>query len=407
MYTIKEFYGEEALAYRRLMCMMFRWSNEKLTNPEEFKKQLVEEDENQEEGFFRLGAYADGTLYAAIECSGHTIYFDGMNCKMCGVGGVVSDFNGPFKGAVKQIYQKAFEIMREKGQIFSHLYPFAENYYRQFGYDASAEYALWSVPVERLSIPQYGKNVYFDASKKMKADLESVYGLFIKNQNLAVVKNKTQWKLFYKNRIPYQGRSSYVHYADDGTPDGYIDFLAIKNDGTQDLEVKTLWYTTLQGLKGCLSVFEKQRQYCNRVIIKLPKGLDISAFIDTTGGWGRKDKDTLHSLTNNGTSRVVDVEEVLKLAKADGEGKVCIEITGDIYAPWNNGTYTVVFGKDKKVKRGGEADIQMDINAFSSAILGRYTLENLELLESVKVFSNREDLKKFFYIKPIWLEDTF
>ncbi|MBR2375379.1 MAG: GNAT family N-acetyltransferase, partial [Clostridia bacterium] len=346
-------------------------------------------------------------LYGAIEFSGHTIYFDGKTCKMCGAGGVVSDPNGPYKGTIKQIFIKAFEKMRETGYIFSHLYPFAENYYRQFGYDASAEYAFWNVPVERLSVPKYGKNVYFDGSDRMRADIEKVYAQFIVNQNLAVVKNKTQWKLFYKNRVPYQDRSAYVHYNDENIPDGYMDFVAIQKDGTQDLEVKTLWYTTMAGLKGCLSFFEKQKQYCNRVIIKLPKEIDISAFIDSTGGWGRKDKDSVHSLKNNGQTRVVDVEEVLKFAKIDGEGQVCIEIVGDTYAPWNNGSYTVSFGKERVVKKGGKADIQMDINAFSSAILGRYSLENLELLESVKILSNRENLKKLFYIKPIWLEDTF
>ncbi len=406
MYTIREFYGEEGLAYRQLMCMMFRWQNAQLNKPEEFKKQLVEEDENQEDGFFRMGAYIGDKLYAAIECSGHTIYFDGTQCKMCGVGGVVSDFNGP-KGAIKQIYVKAFEKMRQNGQIFSHLYPFAENYYRQFGYDASAEYAFWNVPVERMSFPQYGKNIYFDGSDKMKADIEKVYAQFSVNQNLAVVKNRTQWRLFYNNRVPYQNRSSFVHYNDENVPDGYMDFIAIKKDGTQDLEVKTLWYTTMEGLKGCLSLFEKQKQYCNRVIIKLPKELDVSAFIDSTGGWGRKDKDALHSLTNNGTSRVVDVEEVLKLAKIDGTGQVCIEIVGDHYASWNNGCYTIEFGKERKITKGGKPDIQMDINAFSSAILGRYAFDNLELLENVRILSNCENLKKLFYKKPIWLEDTF
>ena len=147
MYKIKEFYGADSIEFRRLMCVMFRWKNEQLSNPEEFKKQLVEEDKNQEDGFFRMGAYANDKLYAGLECSGHAIYFDGTECKMSGVGGVVSDPNGPYKGAIKQIFSKAFEKMREQKQIFSHLYPFAENYYRQFGYDVSAEYAFWNVPI--------------------------------------------------------------------------------------------------------------------------------------------------------------------------------------------------------------------------------------------------------------------
>lgn len=407
MYTIKEFYGAEALQYRQLMCIMFRWKNERLKDEESFKKELIEHDANPEEGFFRMGAYADGKLYGAIEFSGHTVAFDGTECNMCGVGGVISDGNGPYKGAIKQIYYKAFEKMRENKQIFSHLYPFAENYYRQFGYDASAEFAFWDVPVERMLFPQYGKSVYFDGTEKMKADIESVYAKFRANRNLAVKKNEMQWSLFYNAREPYQGRSMYVHYNAENEADGYIDYVAITKDGTQDLEVKTLWYTTWEALKGCLSLFEKQRQYCNRVIIKLPKEADISAFIESTGGWGRKDKDVIRSIKNNGTTRVVDVEEVLKIAKIDGAGEVCIAIVGDTYAPWNNGLYTVTFGKERRVERGGKADIVMDINAFSSAILGRYSLDNLELLESVKVISNRENLKKVFYVKPIWIEDTF
>ena len=49
----------------------------------------------------------------------------------------------------------------------------------------------------------------------------------------------------------------------------------------------------------------------------------------------------------------------------------------------------------------------MTINSFSSAILGRYSAENITMFNDVKVNGNIDNLKKVFYNKSLWFEGQF
>ena len=138
--------------------------------------------------------------------------------------------------------------------------------------------------------------------------------------------------------------------------------------------------------------------------ITLPETVDLSPVLNNWAGWGKRNVE--RTVCDTGVSRVVDVEEVLKMAKYRGEGTVCIGIYDDIYAPWNNGTFTVTFGKETTVTRGGTPDIEMTINAFSSGILGRIDAENLPMFPGVKICNDTE-LSGVFYKKPLWIEEHF
>ena len=403
-YTIREFYGEEVLPYKKLASVMFRMKIGDLANEEAYKEKLIEADRSRGEDFFRLGAFYEDKLYAAFEVHDFQVYFDGKLCKMNGIGGVISDFNAPFKGAVKQLYARGFEMMREKGQYISHLFPFSENYYRQYGYDVTCQTATWPVPVDKLCVSKTGIVKPYDGSKEMQNDIITVFHQFAPDKNLLSVRDEKRWNTFFEERKPYvSGISSFVHYREDGTPDAYMNYTTeAQADKPQNLVTKELWYADFAALKGILSYFETQRPYCDRVVLKLPETLDISPIIDSKGGGGKRK--TIRSIVNEGTTRVVDVEEVLKMAAYKGEGRICIKIYDDIYAPWNNDCFTVEFGKETKVTRGGTPDIEMKITSFSSGILGRFEFSNLLLFPDVKV-THTEHMDQVFYKKHLWIEE--
>ena len=136
----------------------------------------------------------------------------------------------------------------------------------------------------------------------------------------------------------------------------------------------------------------------------MPVTEDIGPIVDSAGGWGKRN--TERTVTNMGTSRVVDVEEILKMAAYRGTGRVCIRIYDDVYAPWNNDCFTVEFGEETRVSRGGEPDIEMKVNSFSAGIMGRMDCSNLLLFPDVKVY-NDTDLDKVFYRKHVWMEEHY
>ena len=406
-YEIKEFYKKECLQYKKLCSIMFRMANENLKNEEEYKEILEAEDSKRSPDFIRMGAFFDGKIYAAIECIDYLINFDGNPCKMSGMAGVVADYNAPFKGALKEVYKKSFQKMRKNGQFLSHLYPFEENYYRQYGYDVSCQGAKWEIPIEKLSMKKTGKNVYFDGSDKMKSDIKEVFDAFSKDKNMMILFDENAWEKFFEEHAPFSGLNSYVHYNDAEEPDGFMSYSPKDNgDLPQNMVVDRIWYKNIAGLKGSLSYFLTQKPYCDKLIVDLPCGVDISAFINSTGGWGKRDCQRI--VKNYGLSRVIDVEKILEIAKIQGDGCVTIKIKDDQYTPWNDGTYKVTFGEKRIVEKTVEdADIEMDINAFSAGILGRYSLADLEIFESIRINKNIENLSKVFYQKEAWTEEHF
>lgn len=226
--------------------------------------------------------------------------------------------------------------------------------------------------------------------------------------NLSVRYCDKRWKKFFEDRKPYvTDRFGYLHYDDNGNADAFLSYYVLPHtEKPQDMYAETLWYTSSRALRGILSYFTTQKAYADRVYLNLPSDIDVFPMIEFQGGWGKRDATA--EIFSDGTTRIIDVEKVLEMAKYAGSGSAVIRIEGDEYCPWNNGNYMVCFGESTVVKRvESEPDIIMDIKAFSSGILGRCNLNGLGGFESVKVLKNQKELEKVFYKKNCWINIHF
>ena len=389
---IREFYGEEIRKFKQLcsVLLFFPMTDKAIDEAIEKDKAMTP----QERGFIRIGAFEDDVM-AAMEIHKYEVLFNGMPIKMAGIGNVVSSIEARGKGAIKRIYKKAFEMMRNEGQIVSHLYPFRGDYYRKYGYEVTAEITKWKIPTEMIHAKADGEIRHFDGSDKMKEDIKNVYNNFIKNKNLSIVNKK--WDSFFEQIEPYsKSVFPYIHYS-NGRPDGYLSYgIKTYDDKIQDIEVKDFWYSDISGISGMLNYFSTLKDYSDRVVI--PCNDDLSAFCEFNGGWGKRNTD--REIEYMGSTRVVDVYEILKL-RAD---KVDLTIeTEDEYCPWNNDIFTV---KDGKVTRGGECvDAKMSIRTFSALIMGRY--EKYELVPELEIYNKNCDLSKLFPKREIFIDEHF
>ncbi len=403
---IREYYGKEVIKLKKICMPMFRSGNPDMADEEKYAQLLEQEDAAKGIDFVRWGAFDGDRLCASIQSEAFLVNLDDQQVKMSGIGAVVSDFNPPRKGLMKDLFLKGFERMRETEQILSHLYPFQANYYRQYGYEISCKHFLWKLPVEYISRNGSGKYVYYDGSDKMKQEIMDIYCSFAKKYNLSIVKSVENWEKFFKTILPYAGKYfSYLHY-DGEKADAFMRYKVVTNvERPQDLFVDSLWFTDYRALRGILSYFVSQRPYADRVLIKTPVNVDLSACNEFQGGWGKRD--TICEMVFDGTTRVVDVQKVLRAVRYRGSGKVCIRIEGDIYCPWNNGCFTVSFGSETTVVRGGTPDIVMNINAFTAMILGAVSLEDGLIFPQVEIYGKNEELEKVFYKKNHYIDVHF
>ena len=403
---IREFYGRETIKFQKLKCSLIRCGNPKLLDEEKYAEELEQEEKNLDKDFFRIGVFEEDRLWATIRSEPFFVNLDGKEIKISGTGGVLADFNAPQKGLIKALFRKGFEMMRERGQFLSHLYPFQANYYRQYGYEISCKHYLWKIPVEYISNDCSGKYVFYDGSDKMKQDIVNVYNRFAKNHNLSPVKTEKMWERFFEAVMPYKDEFlSYLHYSGEQA-DAFMSYRVVSNEERpQDLYVDTLWYTDYRGLRGILSYFVSQKPYADRILVKTPVNVDLAACNEFQGGWAKRD--TICETIYDGTTRVVDVEKILQIVGYRGTGTVTVQIENDNYCPWNNDCFTVSFGEKTTVTRGGEPDIVMDINAFSAMILGAVDLESGLIFPHVKIYGKKDELEKMFYKKNMYIDVHF
>ena len=386
---IREFYDENLADYQRMSSYLFHSP----TTDEAIEK--AAQGEEKEEDFIRIGAFSD-RLLAAIEIYPYTVMFEDKPIKMGGIGRVVSAHEARGTGAVKKIFAEGFRLMREHGQFISHLFPFRGDYYRIYGYEVSAENVVWEIPCEYIKNDKIGTIKYFDGSEKMKADIVGIYHKFIRGRNLVLADKK--WESFFEKRKPYTSRLfSYVHYT-DGAADGFVSYkMQPYAEKTQDIVTENFWYAGRNGIAGLMGYFAGLKEYADKCIVCCND--DLSSFAEFNGGWGKKD--TERKVHFGGSTRIVDVEKILKLKGFDGA--FSLKIT-DEYCPWNNAVFTVKNGKVEK-SDDGEYDAAMSIRAFSSLILGRY--DNPLLVRETEFIKNYETLKRLFAKKIIFFDEHF
>ena len=385
---IKEIYNSETVDYYKLCSQLFHSRKER-----DFFEKLADCDKNMSPDFTRLGVYEGDALLGGIQIVPYVVNFDGHDVKMGGIGGVVSSHEARGKGVMKVCFKKAFEVMREKGQYISHLYPFRGDYYRLYDYEITCDTLTWNIPSEYLRPCKAGEIRGYNGSDEMKADIMALYEDFRKGKNLCV---KKDWDKFFGSIEPsFTDRYAYVHYT-DGKADGVLAYtFNNRPDDRPFIDVPVFWYRNKAGIEGLLGLLASLKDYTDYVTIPCPD--DLGMFVEFNGGWGKRD--TKRNVKFCGSTRVIDVKKILELADFDGKATVKIN---DSYCPWNNGIFTVENGV---VTEGGEPDCECGIKEFSALIMGRF--EKTEFVPGLDIYKNEENIRKLFRKKEMWLDEHF
>ena len=405
---------EEALRYSQLASIAFHSKNERLGDEEAYKEYAAQSEaralaDKTRQGNFRTrtGLFREGALLSTLTANAFEVTFDGSVCEMCGIGGVMSDPSAQKTGGVSKILLHELTAMRERNQLFSHLYPFQTSFYRKFGYTHCAFAVKWTIPTQFLPEDPGSGNRLFDGSPEMRQAIRDIYSSFTAKYNLAVNRSNARWEGIFDRIQPYSsGAFSYVCFRND-TPEGFLSYT-VENypEAPMTATVNHLYFSSPEALRSLLSHLGRQRSYISRVTLTLPADVDISAWLKEL--CSAYDKcNVRRELIHQGASRVVDAEQVLRLAGYLGAGAANIRIL-DRDCPWNDKTFRVEFdNRCLSVSEAENWDMQLDIADFTALILGSRSLSEAPFMDSVKILGNVENLQKIFYKKPLWIGDSF
>lgn len=348
------------------------------------------------------GAFDEnGRLLSSMVLTKAQIMINGWPVKAVLVGSVITLPEARNARCVRKIFEVIMPLMAEEGYVYSILYPFSFPFYRKFGYEHGLTKMRATFPTDELSKYPYPNGIKVHDKGGPWADFATVYNVFAKDKNIAMVRGEKEWKGIL-SRDPHQNREfSYLHYNLSGESDGYVLYDGNKTERTT-MDIKELAWANKEGLYAILGFIHGLRSEYYNISWIVPDGLDIFGVVESS--WNVEFK--VDSIVMN---RVMDVHGALILLDTPlGEGSVVVGVK-DEFLPLNSGAYHVSW-KDSRLrveKTTQPPDIDMDVETLSQLTTGYLTPYEAQFRPDVSLHGKLVELTALFPKKNLYLMEFF
>ena len=351
---------------------------------------------------------SSGKIMSAMTIHPYKILMHGKEVQMAGIGGVVTSPDARSKGLVRQIFIKAFQMMRENNQIYSFLYPFSYGYYRKFGYEYCYFNNHAKIPTMQLMSYPYPSHVKPHEPGDSFAPYAKIYELFTKNRNLAFVRGQKEWENIL-NRDPYVNLRFTFLFGHPESPTAYVLYDGQRN-AENSLHVKEICFSSPEGLYDVLGFMGRLSPESKYIHWNVPTGVDIHSLSDEL-------YDVSVQRRASGMGRVVDVLAALNNIKAPNRtsscrGHVQINVRDD-FLPENTGLYYVewegehLFAQRVKSHINKSADLEITVEALMQLLSGLITPNEAVLRRDTKIYSKEELLLDLFPHNQLYVMEQF
>ena len=394
---------EEYLAYLLLCNECFLFAAD--PGYEDWHKNLEEHSKGYEEVL--AGFDNQNKLVTGLRNIPYNMYFDGHLVKMGGIAAVVTAPEARAGGAMSKIMAESLRIMKERGQIFSILYPFSYAYYRKFGYEAAYRLNTAEISTEVFCKYPFPKDsVRLWKKGNGAADIKAVYDVFKKGRNYILNRDDEKWEQLTKNDPYTTMRYIYIHYDSQNKPDAYLMMHPGERrpDHSIDLYIDELAWATKSGLSAMFGFIGGLRpQFDKTIWDDVPMELDLYSLFPEA-----------HNISINSRpsamTRIVDLPKVLEKLRPPNlaQGKVVIDVT-DKFFPCNTGNYTLSWqnGELSVAKTGQNPDMSTTIETMAQMVIGYLNPEEAGYRPDTTIYSQHEALMALFPKKTLCLWERF
>lgn len=353
-------------------------------------------------------AFADDdyTMMSTFTAIPYRTHFDGHTVGMMGIGGVVTLPEYRRLGGIRACFERALPDFYAQGMAFSYLYPFSTVFYRKFGYELGCGRALHKINLNAVPATDVkGTFHLLEPGVDLAEEIRQVSQVMQNQYNLMVLDEDVDLQWIGKAN-PFRDKVyTYVYRSADGTPKGVVTYHPVMDEGDRALDCTTRFlFTDPEGLQALVHLLTRLKADHSHALINLPESVRIDALIPEWSFGNIK-----RSIYLNGMVRVVNVEQVLALAKMRGEGELVIEVS-DPQIKQNNDRFVVRFapGQRNAVERTTlPADVSMTIQDFSRLISGKFDVSDWLWLPDVRLHCDAEKAACVFYRKPLFINKFF
>ncbi|QUH27758.1 GNAT family N-acetyltransferase [Vallitalea guaymasensis] len=321
-----------------------------------------------------LGAFEDDLLQGALVINDFEIYWQGLEVKMGGIGGVATFPEARQNHAVEKLLIESLKMMNDNNQVFSMLAPFAYSFYRKYGWEYGSRNKKLKISINDLSHFQSGDFSVKPINKDHIQSIKKVYEHFYCNYNGATKRTDLRWELIFarnaKNDI-----HSYGVFDNEDKLRGYI-FYKINSDG---MIVQEIVYDSLEVRKQIMRFIFVHRAQFDKVTLKVPHDNNLDILLKNP---------RQHMEVSSGMMvRIINAKKILEMYpyKNINDLKFSISIE-DKYAAWNNNTFQInIDDNNVEVKENEdiEPDISCSIQVLSQIVFGFLSWEEAMELDLI------------------------
>ncbi len=292
----------------------------------------------------------------------------GMLFPASGVWGVSTHPSARRKGYCRQSMAAVLSTDRERGMVFSNLYPFRESFYERLGYVAFPLVKIAKLTTASLS-PLLKMETGGELELKLIGDVYDIY-----RDYLAEMRPHTHGMAFFDYADTARANRNLLWIA-LAKFDGKIEGLMLYN--VQGAEVTKynfvayrFYYKTSRARYLMLNWMARHVDQANRVEIWL-------AADEYPELWLADMEGKVESAIRPAMSRVLDVERIGGMNV--GEGSFTAEVI-DPLCPWNEGAWQFDSSGGKlRVRKTSKAECQLTIQGLTALIAGAHDPQDLPL----------------------------
>ncbi|MEG1743300.1 MAG: GNAT family N-acetyltransferase, partial [Clostridia bacterium] len=335
------------------------------------------------------------TLMAQVTLCDFKSAFCGNIVGCLGIAGVSTYPEYRRSGAVRKIFEKAFELSNEKSWDVSFLYPFSYNYYRKFGYERILKHKTMTFSFDMLSHLQRNSDfVLYRGDEDQKALLLKLYNEFALKHNCMLYRENAN----AYSKLPNE--TLYFTYICGNC--GYVTVHPTENS---TLEITELIYDnadTLKNIFGFLKMYEGQFKKLHFPFLEFDSPIEYILNADRCCGFGMYD---------GAMGRVINIKKLLKLNKYPvGNGRFSLCIYDDFIAD-NNAIYDVEYCEQTcvniNIRQSGNFDVKISLKSFNRFIFGDVPSYGAEYVPELQIISKRNEFLNSFPQKRLNLLDRF
>ncbi|WP_227354551.1 GNAT family N-acetyltransferase [Haladaptatus salinisoli] len=321
---------------------------------------------------------------------------------VAGLSAVASPPENRRRGLVARMLAESLSEYREKGVVFSALWPFDYGFYRRYGWGTVTKYTKYETTPDALALDTEPTGEF----RRLDADDWELLGpvLDAHGERYALTLDRTEeW---WRHRV-FEGwlKDPYVYaWMRDGEARGYIVYTVQEDGDDKQFRVWELAHVDDEAYRHLLRFVQYHDSQVERVRLYEPENAALLDVVDDP-------REVDCEIRTGPMFRLVDVSRALeRLSYPDGaDGRIVLRVS-DPLAEWNEGTFELVTGDAVRCERtDADPDVTTDVNTLSQLVAGYHSVEDAErfgglVVETPRV-SNR--LATLFPKRDVFLREGF